>query len=471
MNIRFIPSLRWFGSRGPMPGLGTVLLLCLAGLPLKAGSSSRHVITEFGAKGDGRTLNTAAINRAIQACHDTGGGVVVVPPGTFIAGTLRLLSHVELHLEAGATLKGSTNLGDYQLDGVRRGLIFAREATDLALTGMGTIDGNSDAFFDPTRMHVLRNPGFDRRFTRQGEAYLPPDTLFPAGPIYYEQRPGTLVQMFRCERVVVDSLRFLNPPEWTFRFGDCDDVLVHGVTIRANLKVPNSDGIHLTTSRNVRISDCNLSCGDDTIAITGFGDETGPSPEDPHGMEQRFISSAIFSKMLTSAKSLEGVDRDQLRTAIARGLKNQDGHARSEISAIYRRLSYDELEPLLPAVLEAIEKPAPSGEMFADGVRLNGLKVLAAHHVEEGMQACADYLRTQNPWASENRTPEILEVLRPYGAQAQRILPHLRETAAMFDQGEKNFPQPLSARKAKAVREAIERIEAAQERPDLKRLK
>lgn len=197
----------------------------------------------------------------------------------------------------------------------------------------------------------------------------------------------------------------------------------------------------------------------------------GPSPEDPRGMEQRFVSSAIFSRMLTSTKSLEGVDREQLRTAIARGLQNQDGRARSEISAIYRRLGYDEIEPLLPAVLEAIVKPAPSGEMFADGVRLNGLKVLALHHIGEGMQACADYLRTQNPWASEHRTPEILEILQAYGAQAQRVLPHLRETAALFDQGEQNFPKHLSERKAKAVREAIEKIEAAQERPDLKRLK
>jgi hypothetical protein len=196
-----------------------------------------------------------------------------------------------------------------------------------------------------------------------------------------------------------------------------------------------------------------------------------PSLEDPRGMEQRFVSSAIFSEMLTSAKSLDGVDPDKLRTAIALGLQNQDGRVRSEISEIYRRLSYEELEPLLPTVLEAIVKPAPSGEMFADGVRLNGLKVLASHHIEEGMQACADYLRAQNPWASEHRTPEILEVLTPYGAEAQRVIPHLRETAAIFDKGETDFPKRLSKQKAKAVREAIEKIEAAHDRPVLKRLK
>lgn len=197
----------------------------------------------------------------------------------------------------------------------------------------------------------------------------------------------------------------------------------------------------------------------------------GPSSADPRGMEQRFVSSAIFSKMLTNADSLEGVDRDRLRAAIAQGLQNQDGHARSDISKVFGRLSYDELQPLLPAILEAIERPAPSGEMFADGVRINGLKVLAAHHIAEGMQACADYLRTQNPWASERRTPEILQILDHYGAQAQQIVPHLIETAAIFDNGEHDFPKRLSKQKAQAVREAIKKIESAQNRPELKQLK
>ncbi|XZE18577.1 DUF6288 domain-containing protein [Pirellulaceae bacterium SH449] len=196
----------------------------------------------------------------------------------------------------------------------------------------------------------------------------------------------------------------------------------------------------------------------------------GPSPEDPRGMEQRFLTKAIFSDMLNSANSLEGVDSDKLRTAIAMGLQNQDGHARSQISSVYQRLSYSDLQPILPAIVAAIEKPAPSGEMFADGVRLNGLKVLAAHHIEEGIQACADYLRSQNPWASEHRTPEILEVLKAYGAQAQRVLPHLKETAAMWDEGEVDFPKRLSKQKASAVKEAIKFIEASVDRPELKRL-
>lgn len=197
----------------------------------------------------------------------------------------------------------------------------------------------------------------------------------------------------------------------------------------------------------------------------------GSTPEDPRGMEQRFVASAIFTRMLTNQSSLGDVDRDQLRAAIASGLQNQDGHARSNVSEIYRRLSYDEIKPLLPAVYEAILQPAPSGEMFADGVRLNGLKVLAQHRIAEGMQGCADYLRTQNPWASEKRTPEILEILDNYGAAAQRIVPHLQETAALFDRGEIDFPKRLSEQKAQAVRDAIKKIESAQEQPELKQLR
>ncbi|MFO0013634.1 MAG: DUF6288 domain-containing protein [Planctomycetota bacterium] len=195
-----------------------------------------------------------------------------------------------------------------------------------------------------------------------------------------------------------------------------------------------------------------------------------PSPEDPRGMEQRFVSFAIFGEMLPATKSLEEIDQDQLRNAIASGLKNQDGHARSEISSFFSRLSYEQLQPLFPAILDAIEKPAPSGEMFADGVRLNGLKVLASHHMEEGIQACADYLRTQNPWASEHRTPEILQILASYGGEAQRVVPHLRETEATFEQGEKDFPRKLSKQKASAVRKAIEGIEADNVRPKLRRM-
>lgn len=196
----------------------------------------------------------------------------------------------------------------------------------------------------------------------------------------------------------------------------------------------------------------------------------GPTKEDPRGMEQRFVCSAIFQRLLVNAKALEGVDRDRLRTAIARGLQNQDGHARGEVSGIYRHLTWDEVRPLLPAIREAIVTPAPSGEMFADEVRLAGLDLFARHHIEEGIQACADYLVDQNPWASEQRTPRILDILLGYGKHAQRVIPQLRATAERFDAGEPDFPRNLSKKKAADVRAAIAKIEAAQDEPALKAL-
>jgi hypothetical protein len=196
-----------------------------------------------------------------------------------------------------------------------------------------------------------------------------------------------------------------------------------------------------------------------------------PGLDDPRAMEQRYLCAAVFGKMLTDAQKLEGVDREKLRVAVARGLQNQDGQARGQVSRIYSRLTFEEIEPLLPAIREAIVKPAPSGEMFADEVRLAGLKLLSAHRIEEGIPAIADYVVTQNPWASQERIRQILPLFDPYGAHAQVALPKLREAAEYFEQREPDFPKNLSLQKAAAVRETITKIEAAIERPDVRRLK
>ncbi len=196
-----------------------------------------------------------------------------------------------------------------------------------------------------------------------------------------------------------------------------------------------------------------------------------PDEDDPRAMEQRYLCGAVFEKMLRAARNLEGVDRDKLRTAILRGLQNQDGHARGKVSSVYARLSFDEIKPLLPAIHEAIVKPAPSGEMFADGVRLAGLRVLARHHVEEGIVATADYVTGQNPWASQERIKEILPILLQYGAHAKSVIPKLRAAADYFEQHEPDFPKKLRLQKAAAVRETIAKIEATTDEPELVRMK
>jgi hypothetical protein len=195
----------------------------------------------------------------------------------------------------------------------------------------------------------------------------------------------------------------------------------------------------------------------------------GPTKEDPRAMEQRYLCFTLFGTLLK--KSLDGVDRDLLRKAVAAGLRNQDGRARGEIGGIYKNLSYEELKPLLPAIFEAIVTPAPSGEMFADGIRVEGLRLLAKHHVAEGIAACVKYTREQNPWSSQNRTPELMKILLTYGTHAKAVIPELTKLADYFEKDEKDFPKNLMVMKATSVRETIAAIEASTEKPELVRLK
>lgn len=150
----------------------------------------------------------------------------------------------------------------------------------------------------------------------------------------------------------------------------------------------------------------------------------GPTKEDPRGMEQRYLSFAIFGSMLRS--SIDGVDRDLLRKAIVAGLTNEDGNARSNVGGIYNKLNYEELKPILPAIQEAIAKPSPSGIMFASGVRLAGLDILAKHRIKEGMPLCFEVMDIQS-WGKGARIPRCLNALAQYGAAAKPMIPKLKQ--------------------------------------------
>ncbi|MBK8977779.1 MAG: HEAT repeat domain-containing protein [Planctomycetes bacterium] len=196
-----------------------------------------------------------------------------------------------------------------------------------------------------------------------------------------------------------------------------------------------------------------------------------PDANDPRGMEQRYLCFALFDRrqgMLQ--RSLEGVDRDALYTAIRAGLHNEDGRARGAVGAIYERLPAEWLEPLWPAILEATMESSPSGIMFADGVRTAGLNLMAKHRIAEGIDACVYYVRHMKQHGSQKRVPQILEILIGYGAHAQRTIPELERIADFFENDETDFPKRLSRDKAQAVRDAIGRIRAATERPQLRHI-
>jgi hypothetical protein len=140
-------------------------------------------------------------------------------------------------------------------------------------------------------------------------------------------------------------------------------------------------------------------------------------------------------------KSVEGVDKDILRKAVAQGLQNQDGRARGEIAGIYQRLRYDEIKPLLPAIHEAIAKPAPSGEMFADGIRLKGCELFAKNKIREGMELSLQLIEPDR-WGSGKRAPQCFNIIGMYGAAAKPLLPKLQELEKAMMAQAKGKPDP-----------------------------
>jgi hypothetical protein len=189
---------------------------------------------------------------------------------------------------------------------------------------------------------------------------------------------------------------------------------------------------------------------------------------DPRGMEQRYLADSLFSRRGgLLGRSVEGIDREALMQAIRVGLKNQDGRARGALASAYQTLSFEEIQPLLPAIRDAIVERPPSGIMFADGIRMAGLDLLSRHYVDDGMDLLIWYAQNQKPHASEKRLPKIMNMLQRYGAHGQTKIDDLEALAQYFDGGEENYPRRLSQGKAKLVRETIEKIKQATDKPEL----
>jgi len=212
-------------------------------------------IREFGAKGDGRTNDAKAIQAAIDACGKAGGGTVLCPPGVYFIGSIQLRSNVQLHLVAGATLLGSAQRGDFSVfdrgvsDQVRdinyapEHLIYAENETNVAITGMGEIDGNGRAYFGPVTAATNNKYSIKNKW-----------------------RPIQLVAFVNCRNVTLEGVTFRDAPGWTIWPLGCDGVRITGIKIHNDPRGPNSDGIDIDTCRNVIISDCLIEAGDDCIS-------------------------------------------------------------------------------------------------------------------------------------------------------------------------------------------------------------
>ncbi|MFZ5830391.1 MAG: glycoside hydrolase family 28 protein, partial [Planctomycetota bacterium] len=222
----------------------------LAGFTIASRSSNaaeaRYDVTAYGAKADGTTLDTAAIQAAIDACAEAGGGRVVLPKGRFLSGSLALKSGVRLVIEPEATLVGSRSLDDYPT----RRLIRAEDATDIGIEGGGTIDGQGQSFWQK-RERTSARPTY--RKTAQFD---------------YEPLPRpSFIHFVRCRNVVVHNVRLQNSPAWTVHLQRCQKARMEKVVIRNPLYGPNTDGIDINSCIDVEVRGCDIITGDDGVVL------------------------------------------------------------------------------------------------------------------------------------------------------------------------------------------------------------
>jgi len=262
------------------------------------------VLTDFGAVGDGVTLNTEAFAKAIGHLASLGGGTLVVPAGIWFTGPIGLVSHIELNLDKDAIIVFSTDqdlypIIDTNFEGldVRRCLspLHAEGATDIAITGKGVIDGNGDAWREVKRRKVgddlwktiVKRGGV---LADDGSAWYPDEgykvARATAGSLNYQDqsldeqfvktflRP-VLLSFRNCERVLLEGVTFQNSPCWNLHPLWCKHVTVKDITVRNPHYSTNGDGIDIEACENVLVTGSSFDVGDDAICIKSGKDADG----------------------------------------------------------------------------------------------------------------------------------------------------------------------------------------------------
>jgi polygalacturonase len=275
---------------------------------IKATSFKKDTINilKFGAKADGSTLNTKSINDAIDACSKKGGGVVLVPPGVFLTGPLVLKSNVNLHLQRNAMLQFSDNFDDYELietnwEGVpavrNQSPLSATNATNIAITGHGIIDGNGDAW-RMVKKDKLTESQWKRLLTRGGVLSDDKKTWYPTASAFKGSkmnRPGVLqdgktkndfleikdylrpnlLVFTKCDRVLLEGVVFQNSPAWCLHPLMCTNLTVRNVSVKNPWYAQNGDGIDVESCRYVLIENSVFDVGDDGLCMKSGRDAEG----------------------------------------------------------------------------------------------------------------------------------------------------------------------------------------------------
>jgi polygalacturonase len=235
-----------------------------------------YVITSYGAVGDGVTDCTTAFRQAIEACHEAGGGRVVVPAGVYLTGAIHLKSNVNLNLAKDATIRFSTDPKMFLPVVFTRNecievmnyspFIYALEEKNVAITGLGTIDGQASK----SVWHSWKSSSDSRQLAEMGDQGVPvAQRVFGDG---HHLRPS-FIETVRCQNVLIEGVRILDSPMWVLHPLYSTNVTIRGVTV--DTKGPNTDGCDPDSCTDVLIRDCTFSDGDDCIAIKSGRDADG----------------------------------------------------------------------------------------------------------------------------------------------------------------------------------------------------
>jgi len=264
-----------------------------------------NVLT-FGAKPDGVTLNTKAINAAIQACSQKGGGVVLVPSGLWMTGPIELKSNVNLHLKKSATLLFTTDKTQYALvEGVYEGKRAARNQSpisginleNIAITGQGILDGNGDVWRAVHKSQLTEGQWKEKLASGgvlkdDGKTWYPSEQFKKASvenrsmlltdgkkPQDFADmkdvlRPNLLV-LTNCKKVLLEGITCQNSAAWCLHPLMCQDLTLRNLTVKNPDYAHNGDGMDIESCKNFLIEGCTLDVGDDAICIKSGKDEEG----------------------------------------------------------------------------------------------------------------------------------------------------------------------------------------------------